>query len=355
MCIQDNIQSKIAELTNNGEDIALFLADTLSSPDPGIKYWHRLEAARMLDKYRSPQQSNITPINPTHPVHPVSNGPTLRDIVAYPVARYIRNRTNDGETLLETLREIMHGGRYNPSGFSGEPLPTVKRHHRLSAAKEIMRRAFGECRPPRSESIPSIQSIDAGSGPLNTDLAKLVRERTNDGTEAAELLIRIAENGAPEDEWTSGHRLSASKELLHRAYDLNYDAVTWEHIEAYRRAVEADFDDTGAELERARIEKGREALLREFSEAYEAGDEEAMQAAEDKFNAYNRRVGEGEDPDEALAHTEYGPGDPDPDVDYYYPPLSPEEQARFDEESRRNSAADIHTLKLTIPLNIRSP
>ena len=32
---------------------------------------------------------------------------------------------------------------------------------------------------------------------------------------------------------------------------------------------------------------------------------------------------------------DYGPNDPDPTVDYYFEPLNPEEQAKFDQEDRR--------------------
>ena len=32
---------------------------------------------------------------------------------------------------------------------------------------------------------------------------------------------------------------------------------------------------------------------------------------------------------------DYGPNDPDPTVDYYFEPLNPEEQAKFDKEDRR--------------------
>ena len=38
---------------------------------------------------------------------------------------------------------------------------------------------------------------------------------------------------------------------------------------------------------------------------------------------------------EEPAHYEYGPSDLDPTVDYFYEPLRPEEQAKFDEEDRR--------------------
>ena len=396
MCIQTAIQSKIAELTNDGESIAIFLADTLQGQsDPAIKICHRLDAARMLTRYGIPQPDNITkfpaPSTGEESVILAQTGiqrgeeqdkesppsmsvpaPTLRDIVAYPVARYIRDRTGNGETLIDTLCHIMNGGQYNPDPFTGRPQQAVKPRERLAAAKELLRRAFAEHNPPRSASIPSISSIDVNSDPLNADLAKLVRERTNNGIESAEFLIRVAEDDAEEGEWQPAHRLSAAKELLHRACDLNYEAVTWDHIDAHNRATDIGFDAEGAELERARIQAGRSGIIQEFSEAYDAGDEEAMRKAEDKYNAYNARVNEGEDPAEALRQAGLGPDDPDPDMagpgmEINYPPLSEEEQAKFYREvvqiqagsehdsDNRSIASAIHIPKLTIPLNNRSP
>ena len=277
----------------------------------------------------------------------------------------------------------------------------VKRHHRLSAARELLRRAFGEyapksVRPTASNSVrPELVeghlidegidesmrkeldeyetiSVDATSGPLNARLAKLTRDLTDGGIEAAELLIRIAGNDDYEEDWTPGHRLAAAKELLHRGYDLNYEAVTWDHIDAYNRAndASADIADEGAELMRHRIESGRSAIMREFGEAYESGDEDAMKTLEDKFNAYNSRIKEGADPDDAMAYAELGPNDPDPDAADHYKPLSPEQQKEFnrritqlhdDEEYEPTAnpipgiAAQTHIPKLTIPINNRSP
>ena len=66
MCIQTAIQNKIAELTNDGEDIAVFLAEVLRGTDPTVKTHHRLEAARMLSKYRAAQpEGKLIPFNPT--------------------------------------------------------------------------------------------------------------------------------------------------------------------------------------------------------------------------------------------------------------------------------------------------
>ena len=397
MCIQTAIQNKIAELTNDGEDILRFLAETMRGEIPGVKTCHRLEASRQLsrlnalndhtaDNTPSPLmgerwgggESSPNPARP-EPVLSTAEGPTLYDIVAYPIARYIRDRTNEGETLIEALRDVIHdNGKYDSQsaqGFRpGAARPPAKPHHKLAAANEIIRRALGESSRRRAASAtPSpltgegwgggenpnqtvISHID-DSDPINGHLAKLVREKTADGTEAAEMLIRIAENDRSEGDWTPAHRVSAARELIHRAYDLNYDAVTWEHVEAYKRAT--DFADDGETLERTRIRNGRAELLREFKEAYESGDEEAAQRAEDKYNAYNHYIREGKDPDEAMKYAGCGPNDPDPEDEQdkldgklsYYRPNTGQDDA----SDNRTVAATVHTPKLTIPLNNRSP
>ena len=363
MCIQDNIQSKIAQLTQNGDTIAIFLADTLQgSTDPTVKICHRMDAAKLLTKYGFPQQTNnnIVPFNPKEDdvqyesSPPPMSAPTLRDIVAYPVARYIRNRTDDGEILVHALCQIMNGGEYRQAPFTGEPQQTVKPRERLAAAKELLRRAFGEAAAPRRASQnPIYPDRPVSPNSLTADLAKLIRERTNNGIEAAELMIRIAENDDDEGDWLPAHRLSAAKELLHRAYDLNYDAVTWEHLDAYNNAAYPI--DLNEEAERAQHRERMTALIKEYDEARAADDEDAMAATEKKYADYIKRGRKSDPEEQSEEYLEYGPNDPDPTVGYYYPPLSKEEQAKFDEETRRNSAADIQTPKLTIPLNIRSP
>ena len=419
MCIQNKLQQKISELTNDGEDILRFLAETMRGEIPGAQACHRLEASRQLTRLNAPNHHAADTTNtpspltgegwgggesspdPTRP-EPVEGQdhagadephtdnselttenskltPTLYDIVAYPIARYIRDRTNEGETLIEALRDVIHdNGKYDSQsaqGFRpGAARPPAKPHHKLAAANEIIRRALGESSRRRAASAtPSpltgegwgggenpnqtvISHID-DSDPINGHLAKLVRKKTADGTEAAEMLIRIAGNDRSEGDWTPAHRVSAARELIHRAYDLNYDAVTWEHVEAYKRAT--DFADNGETLEHARVKAGRHALLREFKEAYESGDEEAAQRAEDRYNAYNRYVREGKDPDEAMKYAGYGPNDPDPEderdkldgkLSYYRP-----NTGQDDASDSRTVAATVHTPKLTIPLNNRSP
>ena len=68
------------------------------------------------------------------------------------------------------------------------------------------------------------------------------------------------------------------------------------------------------------------AIIKEFKEAMDRGDERAALRAEAKY----RRI----DIKAEKNIYDYGPNDPDPTIDYYYEPLSKEDQAKFDEEDR---------------------
>ena len=71
----------------------------------------------------------------------------------------------------------------------------------------------------------------------------------------------------------------------------------------------------------------RRAIIKEFKEAMDRGDERAALRAEAKYRRIDVK------PEKNIY--DYGPNDPDPTIDYYFEPLNPEEQAKFDEEDRR--------------------
>ena len=71
----------------------------------------------------------------------------------------------------------------------------------------------------------------------------------------------------------------------------------------------------------------RKAIIKEFKEAMDKGDERAALRAEAKY----RRI----DVKSEKNIYDYGPNDPDPTIDYYFEPLNSEEQAKFDKEDRR--------------------
>ena len=82
------------------------------------------------------------------------------------------------------------------------------------------------------------------------------------------------------------------------------------------------------EYTRARTRQSdRKAIIKEFKEAMNKGDERAALRAEAKYRRIDVK------PEKNIY--DYGPNDPDPTIDYYFEPLSPEEQAKFDKEDRR--------------------
>ena len=387
MCIQTAIQDKIAELTNDGALITQFLADAVRGAIPGAKACHRLDAAKTLARYGIPTASP-EPVDEPIPASAETKDhthPTLRDIVAYPIARYIRERTNEGETIIEALCDIMQGGSYSRFEYEFDRPPLVKPGQQLAAAKELMSRALGESKPPRVQSAefapprPALTGSEKlaeamkaelelnGDDPLNRRFARLVRDKTNGGIDAAETMIRIIENDKYENDWLPAHRLSASKELIHRAFDLNYDAVTWQHVEAYHKATEGEDAYKRVEIEQARHQARLSELIRQYNAAQETDDEEAMKAAEKKFSDYVKR-GDEINPDDPIDYAGYGPADPDPTANFNRPSGGKEEQAKFDRQvarsqarkknsnsGRHTAAAAIPTPTLTIPTNNRSP
>ena len=77
----------------------------------------------------------------------------------------------------------------------------------------------------------------------------------------------------------------------------------------------------------ATINEQDKAIIKEFKEAMGRGDERAALRAEAKYRRIDVRA-------EKNIY-DYGPNDPDPTIDYYFEPLNPEEQAKFDKEERR--------------------
>ena len=70
----------------------------------------------------------------------------------------------------------------------------------------------------------------------------------------------------------------------------------------------------------------RKAIIKEFREAMDKGDERAALRAEAKYRRIDVK------PEKNIY--DYGPNDPDPTIDYYFEPLNPEEQAKFDERRK---------------------
>ena len=385
MCITTPLQQKIIDRTDEGDTIAAFLVDTMRGETPGVKVCHRMDAAKHLIKYGFPDAECETTSdrlsraggNPegqggdeTPAKSPLSDGEervrsqeiakpvTHLDIINYQIAHLIRHETAEGHTLVEFLIHIMTGRDrpFTPKKFR------IKPADRIAAARELLRRGFGDLGSRRrlSDTTDEANAYDT----LHSDLARRMREYSERGTDTVRFLLEVMSDPDPDLEFTIHHRMSAAQELLRRGWDTNHDNIKPEHLQDYWR------DDQSP-----RLTVGQKKTLAGFTTSiddydnYDDTDYEAiakeMKEEEDREAAASKslhpRYGKirtgvtepvskslplSESSDETISKSnstedkniyDYGHNDPDPSVDYYFEPLNPEEQALFDYEARLES------------------
>ena len=449
MCKLNEMQQNIHSVTKDGYDIAAFLADTMRGETPGVKVCHRMEAAKHLIKYgftdtdcdnvpvhpesveglvEPPNQSTLSPgervrVRGNEITNPISH----LDILNYETAHLIRHETAEGHTIANFLVDIMTGRDrpFTPKKFC------IKPADRMAAARELLRRGFGDLGSRRRQS--DITDEANAYDNLHTDLARRMREYSERGTDTIRFLLELMSDPDPEKEFTIHHRMFAAQELLRRGWDTNYDNIKPEHLQDYWQDKESlrlsvgqkktqaglstsiddydNYDDVDYEAiakeireeedrdvnskplrfqatapssrhssesrnledrpaaspatklplpqgegwgegsdnslppQRGKVRMGvkspaqslspnkaatvnedDKAIIKEFREAMDRGDERAALHAEAKY----RRI----DIKAEKNIYDYGPNDPDPTIDYYFEPLNPEEQAKFDEEER---------------------
>ena len=253
MCNLTALQQNIAGITKDGYDIAIFLADTMRGETPGVKVCHRMEAAKHLIKYGftdtdcqttsdrlsraggNPERQGETPVQ-----SPLSPGERARvrgkeivapvthlDILNYQIAHLTRHETAEGHTIVNFLVDIMTGRDrpFTPRKFR------IKPADRMAAARELLRRGFGDLGSRRklSDSTDESNAYDT----LHTDLAKRMREYSERGTDTIRFLLELMSDPDPDKEFTVHHRMYAAQELLRRGWDTNYDNIKPEHLQAY--------------------------------------------------------------------------------------------------------------------------
>ena len=458
MCIPTKLQQNIIDRTREGDSIAAFLVDTMQGQHTDAKFCHRLEAAKHLIKYgftdtdcettsdrlsraggnpvEEEQGGDETPVQ--SPLSPgerarvrgeeITNPVTHLDILNYEIAHLIRHETAEGHTIANFLVDIMTGRDrpFTPKKFR------IKPADRMAAARELLRRGFGDLgsRRRQSDSTDEANAYDT----LHTDLARRMREYSERGTDTVRFLLEVMSDPNPEEEFTIHHRMSAAQELLRRGWDTNHDNIKPKHLQAYWHGKESprlsigqkkkqagmsvyvdeydiyddvdyeaiarqlrEDEDREANSEPLRFQEtvpssrhssesrnledqqavatmlplpqgegwgegnenspasppsmsdntpstptlpkslpqsksgdeptDRRAIIKEFKEAMDRGDERAALRAEAKYRRIDVK------PEKNIY--DYGPNDPDPTIDYYFEPLNPEEQAKFDKEDRR--------------------
>ena len=423
MCIPIKLQQNIISFTKDGEHIARFLTETMRGKTPGVKVCHRMEAAKHLIRYGFPDEArqqdqfglnelkveNTDKETPSpsmgegwdgsdsspHPANPVS----YLDILNYQIAHLIRHETAEGHTIVNFLVDTMTGRDrpFTPKKFR------IKPADRMAAARELLRRGFGDLGSRRklSDTTDEANAYDT----LHTDLARRMREYSERGSDTVRFLLEVMSDPNTEEEFTIHHRMSAAQELLRRGWDTNYDDTDYEAIAKEIREEEdrdvnskplrfqetvpssrhssesRNLEDLQATTPSTKLplpqgegwgegtagilnkplppqrgtagacpelvegmgvktptqsplpnkattvsEQGK-AIIKEFKAAMAKGDERAALRAKAKYRRIDVK------PEKNIY--DYGPNDPDPTIDYYFEPLNPEEQAKFDEEDRR--------------------
>ena len=276
MCNPTDIQHKIHKRTGAGDMIAKFLVETLQGQHTDAKFNHRLDAAKHLMKYGFSEANPVRPELVEGPVEgheatalstrhsraggnpeaqgddetpvqsPLSPGERARvrgteiatpishlDILNYEIAHLIRHETAEGHTLVEFLIHTMTGRDrpFTPKKFC------IKPADRMAAARELLRRGFGDLgsRRRQSDTTDEANAYDT----LHTDLAKRMREYSERGTDTVRFLLEVMSDPNPEEEYTIHHRMSAAQELLRRGWDTNYDNIKPKHLQDYWRDKES--------------------------------------------------------------------------------------------------------------------
>ena len=412
MCIPTKLQQNIIDRTREGDSIAAFLVDTMQGQHTDAKFCHRLEAAKHLIKYGFPDtdcgnasvrpepvegQENASSITSRHsresrnpegqrgdeppvqsPLSPgerarvmgkeITNPVTHIDILNYEIAHLIRHETAEGHTVVEFLIHTMTGRDrpFTPKKFC------IKPADRMAAARELLRRGFGDLGSRRklSDTNDEANAYDT----LHTDLARRMREYSERGADTIRFLLEVMSNPDPDEEFTIHHRLSAAQELLRRGWDTNYDKIKPEHLQAYWRDKESsrlsigqrktqaglstsiddydNYDDTDYEAIARQLREDEEhdanSKPLRFNEAVPSSrHSRESRNLEDHHQvvAKNPHLPQGEGRDEGSENTppstippvaedknlyDYGSNDRDPTADYYFEPLNPDDQAIFD-------------------------
>ena len=148
------------------------------------------------------------------------------------IAHLIRHETAEGHTIVNFLVDIMTGRDrpFTPKKFC------IKPADRMAAARELLRRGFGDLGSRRKQSDNSDEANAYDT--LHTDLAKRMREYSERGTDTIRFLLEVMSDPNPEEEFTIHHRMSAAQELLRRGWDTNYDQIKPEHLQDYWRDKE---------------------------------------------------------------------------------------------------------------------
>ena len=156
MCDLNTLQQKIADLTNDGEIVIRFLAETVQGKTPGVQPCHRLEATRQLTRFNNLGNSAPSPStedainipspstgegqdggenteNPAHPVHPVTSEKEEKNTYDYTNSDpdpdqdcYYEPLTPEAQSLFD-YHTLIESGEYQEGEIHPRPVTETQR------------------------------------------------------------------------------------------------------------------------------------------------------------------------------------------------------------------------------------
>ena len=134
MCITNNLQRHIRNLTNDGEAVARFLYDTMEGKHPDAKYHHKLEAAKLLERY-NPSDDDPFVLSLSKGLPSARSGDesasTPEELTAHP-SRHSRGNGNPVEQGVGTentnpfvLRPVLSSSKSLPPARSGDESASI--------------------------------------------------------------------------------------------------------------------------------------------------------------------------------------------------------------------------------------
>ena len=194
-----------------------------------------------------------------------------------PIAEIVREKTNDGELIVDFLVDMVLGKIEGASLW-----------HRLEATRQLQRLGLElPIAVKQAVSTPANghkpERAPGNSQPVD-ELADIIREKTGGGKDIVQFLIDAMQGKL--EGFKPRHRLAASDRLITRGFDNapGHTVVACEHDDPYN-AEDAPFDFESYTIDDyTRDRDGERALFHIF------GGEEARKAASKAYTAYRHAV-----------------------------------------------------------------
>ena len=237
----------VAEETGGGRRIVTFLVQVTEGDlnSEGFQPCHRMDSAKELVKiglteFEDYIQANSTPRKPRTKRTSAPDADVSPEIAQAreQLAEYARELTQDGRTVIKLYSEVMEGDREDED---------FKPHHRIAAARELIKRGFDEtytCAAsdntvtPVSEAEPATDSAE-----LITDNSKLTIDE--EPTDYLAIVKSVVESLGPyeeEEKDPNGHKPDLS--MWDVILDQPEPEITEEHVRIgaalFHEALERD-------------------------------------------------------------------------------------------------------------------